>query len=150
MNDYGYYLLGGLLIGAGTALIFWVTGKPTGASGVLSVVVSYVSNAEVLRRLRSQRAGRLLFMIGTVLGGLLFTLTVGDSLVPESHAYAMPPLWQLGLGGFLVGLGTRAARGCTSGHGICGLSSRSQGSLVHVMVFMGVAVATAWITGSLL
>ena len=61
------------------------------------------------------------------------------------------PLWQLGLGGLLVGFGARMSNGCTSGHGICGLSSLQLPSLVAVLTFMATGFATAhavlWLGG---
>lgn len=53
------------------------------------------------------------------------------------------PLWQLGLGGLLVGYGARLSNGCTSGHGICGMASLQLPSTLAVLIFMGTAFVTA-------
>jgi uncharacterized protein len=131
------YLTGGLLVGAGTAFIFLMTGIRAGASGVLSSTLGYLSSAAVFQRFREERNWRLVFTLGLIAGGAFWLLLAGD------HRPTEVSWWRLGIGGFFVGLGTRAARGCTSGHGVCGLSSWSGPSLVHVGVFMGVAIAVA-------
>jgi uncharacterized membrane protein YedE/YeeE len=62
---------------------------------------------------------------------------------PDTAASTQVTPLRLGLGGVLVGFGARLSNGCTSGHGICGLSSLSRPSLVAVLVFMAVAIVTA-------
>lgn len=138
------YLSGGLLIGAGVALIFIFTGVRAGASGVLTSTFSWFSRRPIFEALRAERAWRGMFTLGLLLGAALWTF--GFS---EPDRTTVEPL-RLLLGGFLVGVGTRAARGCTSGHGICGLSSLSRDSLGHVCLFMGVAIVTAQAMGRLL
>lgn len=132
------YLLGGLLIGLGVAWIFVSTGIRAGASGVLTATLSFVLRSPTFDAMRSERGWRLVFSAGLVIGAALFTCF---------HERFMTEVdwWRLAVGGFLVGLGTRACRGCTSGHGICGLGSMNRFSLVHVLVFMAVAIATAQI-----
>jgi uncharacterized membrane protein YedE/YeeE len=77
--------------------------------------------------------------IGLIIGALIHTLT----LSPTGFWTTSVQLWRLALGGLLVGFGTRLSGGCTSGHGISGLASRSKTSLYAVLVFMGVAIVTA-------
>lgn len=139
------YLLGGLLLGAGIAVTFLTTGIVFGASGVLTSAWSWLSKRPAFRQPSFVRARvpRTFFTIGLVGGALAFTL-----LLNRSEAFVTDvPWWRLGMGGFFVGLGTRMSRGCTSGHGICGLSSWSLPSLYAVLTFMGVAVLTAHVIG---
>lgn len=136
-----HYLVGGLLIGAGVAFIFLTTGLRAGASSFFTTTISWISRLAYFQRepMRGSRDWRLVFSIGLVVGAVLFTLTLneGRSFVTEVQ------VWRLALGGFLVGLGTRVSRGCTSGHGICGLASGSPPSLAAVATFMGVAIVVA-------
>ncbi len=144
-----HYLLGGLLIGCGVSLLFVVTGWVGGMSTVFSSTWSYVSRRAFFQQTRfvDTRAWRLVFALGLVLGALLWWLAMG----PGHALRTSVPLWQLGLGGLLVGFGARLSNGCTSGHGICGLSSLQLPSLVAVLTFMATGFATAhavlWLGG---
>jgi uncharacterized membrane protein YedE/YeeE len=62
---------------------------------------------------------------------------------------ARVPLWAIAVSGVLVGVGTRTSNGCTSGHGLCGMSRLSKRSILATMVFFAVGVATATIVGHL-
>ena len=62
---------------------------------------------------------------------------------------ARVPLWACALSGVLVGVGTRASNGCTSGHGLCGMSRLSKRSIVATIVFFGIGVVTATLVGHL-
>ncbi|MBE0633495.1 YeeE/YedE family protein, partial [Candidatus Bathyarchaeota archaeon] len=75
----------------------------------------------------------------------IYTLTVS----PDGFWVSSLPVWRLALGGFLVGLGTRLSRGCTSGHGISGLASLSTTSLYAVITFIVVGIITVNIMGVL-
>lgn len=131
------YLVGGALIGTGVVLIFWFTGIRAGASGVLTSVWSWASDRPTFAEYRGERNWRLVFTLALIVGAALVTLLYQTPFSTDVT------WWRLAIGGFLVGLGTRMARGCTSGHGICGLSSLSLPSLLHVVTFMGIAIATA-------
>ena len=85
------------------------------------------------------RTWRVVFAAGLIGGALAFTLVFRGG---EPFVTSVQP-WRLVLGGFLVGLGTRLSRGCTSGHGICGLASWSRASLGAVLTFMAVGIAVA-------
>ena len=86
-----------------------------------------------------ERIWRLCFMAGLPLGALIY-----QSLAPDPLPFRSGFSWLvLVLAGFLVGFGTRLGSGCTSGHGICGLSRLSARSLVATLVFMAFGVATA-------
>jgi uncharacterized membrane protein YedE/YeeE len=137
------YLIGGLLVGVGVGLIFLTTGLIAGASSFFSTTLSWFSGAAELRRPEyvASRGWRMVFALGLVAGAVLFTVLWNDG---ATWTTAVSP-WRLALGGFLTGAGTRLSRGCTSGHGICGLSSFSLPSLLAVATFMGVAIATAFV-----
>ena len=136
-----HYLLGGLLIGAGTGLLFVLTGRIGGMSTVFSSTWSYVVQRPFFQQDRffASRGWRLVYALGLVLGALIWWLGFAGG-VTEATAV---PAWQLLLGGFLVGYGARLGNGCTSGHGICGLGSFQWPSLMAVLTFMATAFLTA-------
>lgn len=140
------YLVGGLLIGIGTALIYWTTGIIAGASTFLESTLSYGSSLSRFqhRRFVESRNWRVVFTAGIVLGagGYQF-LGVGNGWITDVQ------WWRLLGGGILVGMGTRIGKGCTSGHGICGVGSGSQTSILNVGVFLFVAIGTALLVQAL-
>lgn len=136
-----HYLLGGLLIGAGTALLFVLTGRIGGMSTVFSSTWSFVVQRPFFQQTRfvSSRAWRLVYAAGLILGALLWWQGFADGAAQSTRV----PVWQLLLGGFFVGYGARLGNGCTSGHGICGLGSLQWPSLMAVLTFMATAFLTA-------
>lgn len=134
------YLLGGGLIGAGTALIYLGTGIAAGASTFLESTLSYVSEVPRFDRLdyRRSRGWRLVFTAGIVSGGVVYAVAAQPGIWTTEVQW-----WRLLGGGILVGVGTRLGKGCTSGHGICGTGSGSTTSLVNVATFLAVAVGIA-------
>ena len=136
-----HYLAGGVLIGLGVSLMFLFQGRVVGMSSVFSSTWSWVSRRAHFQQsaLVNTRTWRLLCALGLVLGAALWWIWFG----PAEGLHTQVSAWRLLLGGVLVGFGARLSNGCTSGHGICGLSSLSLPSLVAVLVFMGVAIATA-------
>jgi hypothetical protein len=139
-NGVARYLLGGLLIGVGVAAIYLGTGIIAGASTFLETTLSYVSGLPRFNSERyvSSRDWRIVFTAGIVLGGAGYALVFQDAIWVTD----VQP-WRLAVGGVLVGVGTRLGKGCTSGHGICGVGSLSNTSLANVATFVGVAVGTA-------
>lgn len=139
-NGVAFYLLGGVLIGLGTATIYLFTAIPAGASTFLESTLSYVSDLPRFNRgsYLASRDWRLVFTAGIILGALAYTLVMGGGLWTTD----VQP-WRLLVGGVLVGVGTRLGKGCTSGHGICGVASRSRTSIVNVATFLLVAIGTA-------
>jgi uncharacterized membrane protein YedE/YeeE len=139
-----HYLLGGLTIGAGVALLYLFNGWVGGMSTVFSSSWSFVLKRDFFRQDRFLNTSnwRLIYALGVVLGALVwrFALAGGEA------QHTSVPAWQLLLGGFLVGYGARLGNGCTSGHGICGLGSLQLPSLGAVLTFM----ATAFMTANLL
>jgi uncharacterized membrane protein YedE/YeeE len=139
-----HYLLGGLTIGAGVALLYLFNGWVGGMSTVFSSTWSFVSRKSFFQqaRLVDSRHWRLVYAAGVVLGALVWRFALNDGQAPSTSV----PVWQLLLGGFLVGYGARLGNGCTSGHGICGLGALQLPSLGAVLTFM----ATAFLTANLL
>ena len=140
-TGWAHYLYGGLLIGAGVSLMFVCLGRVVGMSTVFSSTWSFVTRRAFFQQaaLMDSRVWRLVCALGLVAGAALWWYAFGPQ---EAMHTQITPL-RLAIGGLLVGFGARLSNGCTSGHGICGLSSLSRPSLVAVLVFMAVAIATA-------
>ncbi|TXT37539.1 MAG: hypothetical protein FD135_3532 [Comamonadaceae bacterium] len=136
-----HYLLGGLLIGAGTGLLFLLTGRIGGMSTVFSSSWSYLVQRPFFQQARftDSRGWRLVYAAGLILGALLWWLGFAGGAALATSV----PAWQLLVGGFFVGYGARLGNGCTSGHGICGLGSLQLPSLYAVLTFMATAFLTA-------
>lgn len=135
-----HYLAGGLLIGLGTIVIYLGTGIYAGASTFLESTLSYVSEKERFQQARfvDSRDWRIVFTLSIVAGAAVYAVVVQDGTwTTEVQS------WRLFAGGLFVGVGTRLGKGCTSGHGICGVGSASKTSVVNVAVFMSVAIGTA-------
>jgi uncharacterized membrane protein YedE/YeeE len=135
------YLTGGLFIGVATSFVYILTGTHATQSSIFTSTLSYFTKLPFFQRqvYLDSRMWRLYFASGVILGALIYTLTIS----PDGFWVTGLPLWKLGLGGFLVGFGTRLSRGCTSGHGISGLASLSVTSLYAVITFIGVGIVTA-------
>jgi uncharacterized membrane protein YedE/YeeE len=141
-------LVGGVLIGLASALLWVGNGRIAGISGIFGQLVP--ASRDWL--------WRALFLVALVLGALVLAwivpgLGVGgpggkpaELAAPPSGWNIPAPIW-LGIAGLLTGFGTRISNGCTSGHGICGLARLSPRSFVAVAIFFGVAIATVAITG---
>jgi uncharacterized protein len=140
-HGWEHYLAGGLVIGLGVALLFVMTGRVGGMSSVFSSTWSYLVGGKFFQQPRflNSRGWRLVYALGLVLGAGLWWLWRGQGQALATTV----PVWQLLLGGLLVGYGARQANGCTSGHGICGLGSLQWPSLVAVLTFMTTAFVTA-------
>ncbi len=140
-HGWQHYLLGGVLIGSGAALLFVLTGRIGGMSTVFSSSWSFLVRRPFFRQPRfvDSRGWRLVYALGLVLGALIWWLGFAGG-VREATAV---PAWQLLVGGFLVGYGARLGNGCTSGHGICGLGSLQLPALMAVLTFMATAFLTA-------
>jgi uncharacterized membrane protein YedE/YeeE len=142
-----HYLLGGLTIGAGVALLYLFNGWVGGMSTVFSSTWSFVSRRSFFNQphLVDSRQWRLVYAAGVVLGALVWRFALNDGQAQSTSV----PVWQLLLGGFLVGYGARLGNGCTSGHGICGLGALQLPSLGAVLTFMTTAFLTANLLGAL-
>jgi uncharacterized protein len=122
-------LIGGALIGAAATFYWFANGRVAGVSGVL---------AGALRE-RGDRRERVLFLAGLVAAGVVAVLLGAR---PTAMGQGATPLL---LAGVLVGFGTRLGGGCTSGHGVCGLSRFSARSLVATLTFMAMGVLTVFV-----
>jgi uncharacterized membrane protein YedE/YeeE len=142
-NGVQRYVLGGLLVGLGTAAIYVGSGRIAGASTFLESTLSYVSSLPRFEQFAHSRDWRVVFTLGIVSGGVAYLLVTGEPFVTEVQ------WWRLLGGGVLVGVGTRVGKGCTSGHGVCGVGSRSTASLVGVVTFLAVAIGTAQLVRAL-
>lgn len=138
-NGVAHYFLGGLLIGAGIAMIYLMTGRVAGISGILTAGQSWWSRRPVFHqaRLLEERTWKGTFVLGLVGGAVLYALLNAEIFVTEVQ------WWRLLVGGVLVGFGTRRATGCTSGHGICGSAQVSPLSLASTATFMAIGIITA-------
>jgi len=126
-------LTGGLLIGLSVALFFILNGRMIGISRIASNFLVSKKN----------RVENLLFLVGLILGPLIYNL-ISDQEINISISNS---LILLVIGGFLVGFGTRLSSGCTSGHGISGISRFSLRSIISTITFMLVGILTVLIIG---
>jgi hypothetical protein len=123
-------LIGGLIIGVAVVLFFITTGRLAGISGIVSSTLEKNEN----------KFSNLLFIIGLVLGPLVFIFFSQNDVVFKMTS-SIPLII---VGGLLVGLGTKIGRGCTSGHGICGISRFSMRSILATIIFMILAMITVF------
>lgn len=125
-------LLGGLLIGLSASLLLLFNGRIAGVSGILGGVVVPT---------RGDVAWRVSFVAGLVVAGLVLA-----RFMPAAFADPSPVPWAgLAVAGFVVGVGTSLGNGCTSGHGVCGLSRFSPRSLVATLTFMAAGGVTVFV-----
>ena len=124
-------LAGGLLIGAAATMLLLLNGRIAGISGVLG---------GLLKPTRGDVGWRVAFVSGLLIAPLLYVL-VAELPRPQIDAGYVA----LVVAGLLVGAGTRYGSGCTSGHGVCGLSRLSPRSLVATLAFMGGGFATVFV-----
>ena len=123
-------LIGGLIIGFAIVLFFITTGRLAGISGIVSSTLEKNEN----------KFSNLLFIIGLVLGPLVYIFFSKNDVVFKMTS-SIPLIIA---GGLLVGLGTKIGRGCTSGHGICGISRFSTRSILATIIFMIFAMITVY------
>ena len=136
MIDWAHFtpwtsLAGGVLIGTAAALLLLLNGRVAGISGILGGLL----------RLTTGDAGwRVAFILGLVAAPLVYQLAAPLPAVQIDAGTAL-----LVVAGLLVGVGTRYGSGCTSGHGVCGLSRLSPRSMVATAAFMAAGFATVFI-----
>lgn len=123
-------LIGGLMIGAASAVMLLGLGRIAGVSGLAARAVGIASDG-------APRSLAIAFVVGLPVGAALVALLSGP--VTARFDQGTPALI---LGGLLVGFGTRLGSGCTSGHGVCGMSRLSARSLVATAAFMLTGFAT--------
>jgi len=123
----GMSLLGGLLIGTASALFILANGRIAGISGILG---------GLLRPTSGDVVWRLAFLLGLIVAPAVLAAFVAP-VIPTIDAGPSTLI----IAGLLVGIGTRYGGGCTSGHGVCGLSRLSPRSLIATLAFMGSGMA---------
>ena len=124
-------LVGGILIGLATAMFLLFNGRIAGISGIVG---------GLLRPAKGDVAWRIAFVLGLISAPVVYSLVMP---LPQVRVEAGSTL--LVVAGLLVGIGTRYGSGCTSGHGVCGLSRRSPRSLVATAAFMLAGFATVFL-----
>jgi uncharacterized membrane protein YedE/YeeE len=123
-------LIGGVLIGTSATLLLTLNGRIAGISGIVGGLFS--------REREDDRAWRGAFLAGLLVGGVALALFAPSSLRVE-YAPALPMAI---VAGVLVGFGTQLGNGCTSGHGVCGISRLSVRSIVATLVFIATGALT--------
>ncbi len=130
MHPFLWSLMGGALIGVATWIMVAGLGRVAGISGITATALFAPRES----------AWRFAFITGLVLGGAAFAIMF------NRVATSVTPISTLIIAGLLVGFGTVLGSGCTSGHGVCGLSRFSLRSLISVIMFMVVgAITVAWL-----
>ena len=124
-------LAGGILLGLASAIFILVNGRILGISGIVG---------GLFRPSAGDVGWRLSFLLGLLVAPLLYALVAGP-IAPRIDAGWMTVV----IAGVLVGAGTRYGSGCTSGHGVCGLSRLSPRSLVATLAFMGAGFFTVFV-----
>lgn len=125
-------LAGGVLIGLASGGLYFLSGEIAGITGIVRRAFG-----------GPERGWRVAFLGGMIVAALAWlALADIEAATAGLHDVSLPVLIGAGL---LVGIGTDLGNGCTSGHGVCGLSRFSPRSLVSVAVFMAVAVLTVWV-----
>ncbi|TQR21945.1 transporter component [Haloferax sp. wsp5] len=142
-NGIAHYALGGLLVGLGAAVIYLGTGVSAGASTFLESTLSYVSGQSRFQQYVASRDWRLVFTLGIILGAAVYAVVYRVARGQRMSPVAAVARWRL------VGVGTRIGKGCTSGHGVCGVGSASRTSLAGVLAFLLVAILTAQVVAAL-
>lgn len=129
-------LVGGLLIGLAVSILILFNGRIAGISGIVGGLFKPVKN---------ETAWRYAFIFGLLIAPLFYSALTQMPAVEVSAN-----IWQLILAGFLVGIGTRYASGCTSGHGICGVARLSKRSIVATALFMFSGMVVVYVMRHLL
>lgn len=123
--------LGGVIIGTSVSLMLLWNGRVTGISGIINGVLSPV---------KGDTQWRIFFILGLILGGFVI-----GQLKPNAFENTInADLWTTLVAGLLVGFGTILGSGCTSGHGVCGISRLSPRSLVATMAFIFAGVIAVY------
>ena len=125
--------LGGIIIGLAVIIFFIGNGRLAGISGIVNDTLVSKQN----------RTDNFLFIVGLVLGPIFYAFFTKNS-IPFLITSSLPIIIS---GGFLVGIGTKIGRGCTSGHGICGISLLSPRSIIATIIFMITAIITVKLIG---
>ena len=130
MHDFIFAFIGGTLLGASTIGYLYINGRIAGISGI----IAYVMTAKEI-----SKSPALYFLLGLLLVPFVYQMLATAQIVLNSSPIAML------VAGLLVGIGTRMGSGCTSGHGICGISRLSVRSIVATATFMLMGFVTVFV-----
>jgi uncharacterized membrane protein YedE/YeeE len=130
--DWQSPLIGGVLIGSAASLMLVLNGRVTGISGIIYGALSPT---------KGDLLWRVLFLLGLVFGGYTLNLISAKSFENTLNS----ELITIVIAGLLVGFGTVMGSGCTSGHGVCGLSRLSVRSIVATLSFMSAGLLTVFL-----
>lgn len=134
-------LLGGILIGVAAGVPLLWSGRIAGISGIVGGLLTAAA---------SDRAWRILFVGGLLVGGMFFWMASPGRLPIDLSVSGFGGWGAIALGGLLVGFGTRLGNGCTSGHGVCGVSRGSPRSIAATATFMLTGIITVFVVKHLL
>ncbi len=132
-------LTGGILLGVASAIFILINGRILGISGILG---------GLLPPKLGDASWRIAFLLGMFAAPTVFHAVVPVEYITAPRIEATE--WMIVVAGLLVGIGTRYASGCTSGHGVCGLSRLSLRSLVATGSFMGAGFVTVYVVRHLI
>ena len=131
-QDWINALIGGSIIGLSVSLMLLLNGRVTGISGIIN---------GILTPAKGDTSWRILFVLGLVAGG-----AVSSSINPTAFTGPLPSEnWTVVVAGLLVGFGTILGSGCTSGHGVCGISRLSPRSLIATGTFMTAGILAVYL-----
>jgi uncharacterized membrane protein YedE/YeeE len=133
MNDFLLALLGGAIIGLAVSLMLLWNGRVTGISGIIY--------GAAIKPSRNDKAWRWYFLAGLALGGFMLKLFYPGAFTEGPQA----KFWTVVVGGLLVGFGTTLGSGCTSGHGVCGISRLSPRSIIATLTFISAGVIAVFL-----
>ncbi len=122
---------GGILLGIAASIFILANGRVLGISGIVS---------GLLRPREGDTGWRISFLLGIFTAPVIYLLATGSVNINIDAGWLT-----IAIAGLLVGIGSRLGSGCTSGHGICGLSRLSIRSLVALLAFMGSGIATVYL-----
>lgn len=125
-------LVGGALIGLASSLLLLANGKIAGISGIVG---------GLFQSKKTDRNWRVLFIVGLIFGGIITTLINKDSMLFND----IPSFGRASVAAIFVGIGTAFGSGCTSGHGICGISRLSKRSILATLTFMLTGLITVYL-----
>lgn len=128
-------LIGGIIIGFAVVLYFYATGRLVGVSGI--------ANNTLIKK--ENRFTNLIFLIGLITGPIIYKIFISE----EIPFFINDNLITIILGGLLVGIGTQIGMGCTSGHGVVGISRFSKRSLIATLCFIFSGVIIVYLMNSL-
>jgi uncharacterized membrane protein YedE/YeeE len=131
-------LAGGILLGISASILMYLNGRIAGISGIVGGILSNSSAAE--------KAWRAAFVVGVIGGASVYAYFFPVSIEPREHVTTA----LLIVGGLIVGFGTAMGGGCTSGHGVCGISRFSLRSITATMVFLVAGIATVYIVNQVI